>query len=120
MKYGWHYVAVVALLGAVALAQTLDHNAPRKITRAEALSALTTKVQPDYPPMARQLKMQGTVELEVLVSETGEVTKVDIVSGNPVLTAPAVQAVKHWKFKPFMEDGKAVRVLAPIVMDFKL
>jgi len=70
--------------------------------------------------MARQLKIQGTVELEALVSETGEVTKVDIISGNPMLTAPAANAVKHWRFRPFLEDGKAIRVVAPVTMDFKL
>jgi protein TonB len=112
----WHVVALVALLGAVALAQ----DAPKKITRTEALSALVTKAQPEYPPIAKQLKIQGTVELEVAVSETGEVTKVDIVSGNAVLTNPAVQAVKRWKFKPFLEDGKPVRVVAPVVLEFKM
>jgi protein TonB len=116
MKYGWHFIALVTLLGAVALAQ----DAPKKITRAEALGALASKVQPDYPPMAKQLKIQGAVELEAIVAETGEVTKVEIVSGNALLTNAAVQAVKHWKFKLFMEDGKAIRVTAPITIDFKM
>ena len=109
-------MALAALLGVIALAQ----DAPKKITRAAALSSVATKIQPDYPPMARQLKIQGTVEIDAEVTEAGEVTKVDIVSGNPVLTAPAALAVKRWKFKPFLEDGKAVRVIAPIVIDFKL
>ena len=116
MKFLWHVAALVALLGAVGLAQ----DTPKKITRSEALGALATKVQPDYPIMAKQLKIQGTVELEAIVTETGTVGNVQIVSGNPVLTAPAVQAVKRWKFKPFLEDGKAIRVLAPINLDFKL
>ena len=116
MKSTWLMIAAVTLLGSLALAQ----EAPKKITRGEALSAVVNKVQPEYPPIARQLKVQGTVELEASVSETGEVTKVDIVSGNPMLTAPAANAVKHWKFKPFQEDGKPVRVVAPITMDSKL
>ena len=116
IKTALRCIALLALLGAIALAQ----DAPKKITRAEALSALVTKIQPEYPPMARQLRVQGTVELEISVAETGEVAKVDIVSGNPILTNPAVQAVKRWKFRPFMEDGKAIRVLAPVTLDFKL
>ncbi|MEI9974933.1 MAG: energy transducer TonB [Ignavibacteriota bacterium] len=116
MRQIWNSIALVALLGAVALAQ----DAPKKITRAAALSSVVTRIQPDYPPMARQLKIQGPVELEANVSETGDVSKVNIISGNPVLTASAVQAVKRWKFKPFTEDGKAVAVVAPIVIDFKL
>jgi TonB family protein len=94
-----------ALLGAVALAQ----DAPQKITRGEALSALVNKVQPEYPSIAKQLKIQGAVELEAVVSEAGEVTKIDIVSDNPMLTGPAANAVKRRKFKPFTENGKAIR-----------
>lgn len=116
MKLLCRLIVLAGLLGAVVSAQ----DAPKKITRAEALSALATKVQPDYPNIARQLKIQGTVELSVVVTESGEVAKVDIVSGNPVLTAPSVQAVKRWKFKPFTEDGKPIRVQAPVTVDFKL
>ena len=112
----WHVMTLVALFGAVVWAQ----DAPKKITRSEALGAVTSKAPPDYPSLARQLKIQGAVELDVLVSESGDVVKVDIVSGNPVLTAPAVQAVKRWKFKPFQEDGKAIKVIAPLLLDFKL
>jgi len=111
-----HWMVVMAVLGSVAFAQ----DEPRKIARSEALNAVAVRVQPEYPPMARQLRMQGSVEVEVLVGENGEVQKVDIVSGNAVLTASAVQAVKHWKFKPFLESGKPIRVLAPITVDFKL
>jgi protein TonB len=116
MKLLWNLIAVTALFGAVASAQ----DAPKKITKSEALSALATKVQPVYPSVARQLKIQGTVELEAEVAENGTVSKVNIVSGNPVLTNSAAMAVKGWKFKPFIEDGKPIRVLAPISMEFKL
>jgi TonB family protein len=92
----------------------------QKIPRDEALSALLNKVQPEYPSVAKQLKIQGTVELEAVVSEPGEVTKIDIVSGKPMLTGPAANAVKRWKFNPFTEDGKAIRVLALVTLDFRL
>ena len=116
IKPSWHVIAMVTLFAAVAFAQ----DAPKKITRSEALNAVATKVQPDYPAIAKQLKIEGTVELDALVGENGEVVKVNIVSGNPVLTNPAAQAVKRWKFKPFLEDGKPVQVLAPISLVFKL
>jgi len=92
----------------------------KKVSRADALQAITSKVQPEYPPVARQLKLQGVVELEAVVAEDGTVTKVNIVSGNPVLTKPASEALKKWKFKPFLEDGKPVSVVAPISLTFKL
>ena len=116
MKLASRVLVAVALFGAVAWAQ----DEPKKVTKAEARAAIASMTPPDYPAVARQLKIQGAVELNVVVAESGEVVKVEIVSGNAVLTGSASQAVKRWKFKPFLEDGKAIRVLAPITLDFKL
>jgi protein TonB len=77
-------------------------------------------VPPDYPAIAKQLKIEGAVELEVLVAESGTVEKVNIVSGNPVLTRPASDALKKWKFAPFTSDGKAVKALVPVSLSFKM
>jgi len=107
---------VLTVLACAGLAQ----DAPKKVSKSEGLSAATTKVQPEYPPMAKQLKIEGPVELEALVSESGVVEKVNIVSGNPVLTRPAADAVKKWKFAPFTADGKAVKALVPVALSFKL
>src|SRR3954454_16618830 len=96
------------LLAALAAGVCLAQDEPKKVTRTEGLNAATTKVQPDYPAMARQLKIEGTVELEALVGESGAVEKVNIISDNPVLTRPAAEAVKKWKFAPFTADGKVV------------
>ena len=86
----------------------------------EALVAAISKVAPEYPIIARQLKIQGVVELEALVTEEGSVEKVEIVSGNPVLTRPATEALKKWKFNPFVANGKPVKAQAQISMTFKL
>jgi len=118
-KLSWFVTALVLLTaqtGVIAFAQ----DAPKKITKSEALSALTNKVQPEYPTVARQLRIQGTVELTLLVAENGSVKKVEIVSGNPVLNGPAASTAKNWKFKPFTEDGKPIEVVAPVSLDFKL
>lgn len=93
---------------------------PKKVTKSEGLNAATTKVQPDYPAMAKQLKIEGPVELEALVAENGTVEKVNIVSGNPVLTRPAADAVRKWKFAPFTADGKTVKALVPVSLNFKM
>jgi TonB family protein len=116
---------VGALLGPVALAVLLlntglAQEAPKKVTKAEGLNAVTSKVAPEYPPIARQLKIEGAVELEAVVTEGGVVEKVNIVSGNPVLTRPASDAIKKWKFAPFTSDGKAVKALVPVTLSFKL
>jgi periplasmic protein TonB len=92
----------------------------KKVTLAEANAAVTSKTPPEYPALGRQLKLEGKVELEALVAENGTVEKVNIVSGNPVLTKPAAEAVKHWKFVPFSEGGKPCKALAPLSISFKL
>jgi protein TonB len=98
----------------------MGQSSPKKLTKAEAISAASSKVQPDYPPVAKQLRIEGTVELQAVVAENGTVEDVTIVSGNPVLTRPAATALKKWKFNPFTEGGKPVKALAPVAMNFKL
>lgn len=93
---------------------------PRKLSRSEAMSSVATKVSPEYPAIARQLKLEGVVELEVTLAESGGVESVTIVSGNPVLTKPASEAVKKWKFTPQNEGGKPVKAVAPVSITFKL
>ncbi len=93
--------------------------ADKKVSKAEALQAAVSRVQPEYPAMALQLKIEGSVDLEAIVSDSGAVEKVNILSGNPVLTKPAAEALKKWKFKPFVADGKPIRVVAPVSINFK-
>jgi TonB family protein len=124
MKTPWRFCAR-NVLGLVALAALflcagLAQETPKKVTKAEGLTAVTTKVAPEYPPIARQLKIEGAVELEAVVTETGVVEKVNIVSGNPVLTRPASDAIKKWKFAPFTSDGKAVKAVVPVSLSFKM
>ena len=108
------------VLAALLLSTGFAQDAPKKVSKSEGLNAVTTKVSPDYPPIAKQLKIEGAVELEVLVTESGAVEKVNIVSGNPVLTRPASEAVKKWKYAPFTSDGKAVKALVPVSLSFKM
>ncbi len=110
----------VTVIASVFLTIGLAQDAPKKITKAEGVNAVTNKVPPEYPAIARQLKIEGPVELEAVVTESGTVEKVNIVSGNPVLTRPAADAVKKWKFAPFTSDGKTVKALVPVSLSFKM
>jgi protein TonB len=114
------FLRVALVLVAVSMFLGFAQEAPKKATRTEGEGAVVSKVPPDYPPIARQLKLQGTVELEAVVTGDGEVEKVNIVSGNPVLTRPAVDAVKKWKFRPFTVNGKGVTTQVPVSISFKL
>jgi protein TonB len=113
-------VCGLVLLAVLAVGPGSGQEGVKKVSRAEAMQAATTKVQPDYPPIARQLKVEGVVELEALIGENGKVEKVTIVSGNAMLTRAGADALKQWKFTPFTEDGKLVKALAPFTFAFKM
>jgi periplasmic protein TonB len=109
----------LAFFSILAVASVFAQKEAKKLTRSEALSAAVTKVQPEYPPVARQLKISGEVELEVTITEEGIPENVRIVSGNPVLTRPCVEALKRWRFKPFTDEGKAVKAVADLSFTFQ-
>jgi protein TonB len=90
----------------------------KRLTRAEALGAVTEKYQPAYPALAKQLKVSGTVDLEAIVSETGIVEKVNVISGNLILTKAGAEALIKWKFRPVLADGKPVKAIAPVQFSF--
>jgi TonB family protein len=92
--------------------------APKKVTMTEAMGAVVTKVAPEYPALAKQLKIAGAVELDVVIAENGSVEAVTPISGNPVLTKPAAEALRKWKFKPFQEDGAPVKAQAAMKINF--
>jgi TonB family protein len=79
------------------------------------------RVEPVYPEDYRRARVAGLVVLEAALSETGAVENVGIIkSVAPGLDMAALSAVRQWKFKPAMRDGKAVPVLFNLTINFKL
>ncbi|MGH9521868.1 MAG: energy transducer TonB, partial [Terriglobales bacterium] len=70
--------------------------------------ALIRRVEPQYPPNARALRLSGTVVLIAHVSKTGTVASIDVVSGSPVLAAAAANAVHQWRYQPFLLNGQPI------------
>ena len=76
--------------------------------------------QPAYPEVAREAGIEGLVELRVLIDESGKVTDIRAVSGEPVLLQAAIDAVRQWKYRPLVIEKKPVKVMTVIRLDFKL
>jgi protein TonB len=72
----------------------------------------------NYPWEARDKQLQGQVWVKIVVSETGDVASAEVTSGDPVLAKAALDAVKKWKFKPFIKHGKPASVSANVPFDF--
>ena len=81
---------------------------------------LVKKVAPEYPPDARRARIQGTVVLQVVINKSGDITTVELVSGHPMLAPAAIEAVKQWKYKPYILNGEPVEVETQITVNFTL
>lgn len=93
--------------------------ADMKVGHADAVRNAVKRTNPEYSPMAKQMRIQGEVEVEVKISDSGDVADVKVLTGNPMLSAPVIKAVKDWKFTPFTEDGKPAAAIATLRFTFK-
>jgi protein TonB len=86
----------------------------------EELPEAITRVAPDYPDIARQSGMEGTVMVQALVGKDGKVKDVRVVKSVPVLDEAAVKAVRQWVFKPALSNNKPVAVWVAVPVRFTL
>ena len=81
---------------------------------------LMLRVEPDYPESAREQHIEGPVVLEALVGKDGTVQKLSTVSGDSQLATAAANAVRQWRFKPFLRNGSPDEFQTRITVDFRL
>jgi protein TonB len=81
---------------------------------------LIRKVQPNYPPLARQARIQGVVVLQAQISKDGNIENLQLISGHPMLAPAAIEAVKQWKYKPYLLNGEPVEVETQVQVNFTL
>jgi protein TonB len=81
---------------------------------------LIRKVEPEYPQEAREKRIEGTVVLQVQISEAGDVKEARLISGHPLLAPAAIEAVKQWKYKPYLLNGEPVEVDTQVQVNFTL
>ena len=91
-----------------------------EISSSDAKAHATKEVAPVYPPLAKDLHLQGKVKVQVVISKTGSVESVNVVSGHPLLVQAAIDAVKQWQYKPFLVDGKPVTASTEVEVPFSL
>jgi protein TonB len=81
---------------------------------------LVKRVEPQYPEAARNDRIEGTIILSASISELGNVETVELVSGDRTLARAAIEAVKQWKYKPFLLNGTPMTMLTQVVVEFRL
>ncbi|MGA2299573.1 MAG: energy transducer TonB [Candidatus Acidiferrum sp.] len=100
---------------------------PPKVTPKRVLvggnvqaARLVNKVQPLYPPLARQTRISGTVKLHAIIGKDGSVQQLVMVSGHPLLVQSALDAVRQWRYQPTLLNGEPVEVDTEIDVIFSL
>jgi protein TonB len=91
-----------------------------RVSSGVASGNLVNKVQPVYPPIARTNRIAGQVILHAIISKSGNIENLQVVSGHPMLTQAALDAVRQWKYKPYMLNGEPVEVETTIQVNFNL
>jgi protein TonB len=90
------------------------------VSQGVSQGLLLRKVQPGYPSNALRLHIEGPVQLRATISKNGNISAVKILSGDPQLAQAAVEAVKQWKYKPYLLNGQPVEIETQVTINFKL
>ena len=84
------------------------------------MARLIHQVTPPYPPLARQVRAEGTVQLQAIIGLDGRIRDLRVTSGHPTLIQAAVDAVRQWVYQPTTLNGSPVEVLTTIDVNFTL
>ena len=101
---------------------------PPPITKAEPIrrggnvqaANLIYQVNPVYPVLARQARVQGVVVMEAVINKSGSIESLHVLTGHPLLNQAALDAVKQWKYRPTMLNGEPVEVITTVTVIFSL
>jgi protein TonB len=96
--------------------------APKRIRVGGQVEAakLIFKPMPEYPPLAKMARIQGTVRLEAIISRDGTIQDLKVISGHPLLVKAALEAVQRWRYQPTLLNGEPVEVVTEIDCNFTL
>jgi TonB family protein len=86
----------------------------------DASAVVSSSVKPDYPLLARQMKVQGSVILQALIGRDGAIQDLHVMSGPPILAGAAREAVRQWRFKPHYQGVDSVETQAKITVNFTI
>ncbi len=93
--------------------------APQRI-RGGSTAGVLRYVDPVYPPLARQARIQGVVRLNVIVAKDGAPQNISVVSGHPLLVPAAMEAVRQWQWHPALVNGQPVEIVTQVDVPFSL
>lgn len=110
------------VLGGIPSAAPPPPAAPTRIRVSTGVqeAKITRKVAPNYPPIAKQARIQGMVQIEAVIARDGSIQNLRVLDGHPLLAQAAVEAVQQWRYEPTLLNNEPVEVVTIIHVIFKL
>ncbi len=95
---------------------------PQRIRISQGVTAgmLLHRVEPPYPVLAKAARIQGTVVLTAIIDKEGNIRDLRLASGHPMLVPAAIEAVRQWRYRPYLLSGQPVEVETTITVNFEL
>jgi len=91
-----------------------------RISQGVTKGLLIHRVEPAYPTLAKAARVQGEVLLRAVIDKNGDIQDLTLISGHPMLVPSAIEAVKQWRYKPYLLNGQPVEVETTINVIFAL
>ncbi len=93
---------------------------PQRVSSGVSKGLLVKQVRPNYPPIAKQARVQGVVLLSATIGKDGRIQNLQVVSGPAMLRQAALDAVSQWEYRPYLLNNEPVEVLTEIEVNFAL
>jgi periplasmic protein TonB len=113
---------IISQTSSLTAVSKLALSAPKRMRISQGVTRglLIEKIEPKYPPLALQAHIQGQVLLRAIISKEGEIKELYLVSGHPILAPTAIEAVKQWRYRPFLLNGEPVEVETFVTVNFQI
>ena len=112
--------ALAGIIGATNPALPKQPQETLRISHGVSQGLLVKRVTPLYPQQARQLRLEGSVQILATIGKSGDVTGVKQLSGDGILGHAAAEAVRQWKYKPYYLNGEPIEIQTQVTVNFKL
>jgi protein TonB len=93
---------------------------PLRLSEPVVEAQLISRIEPRYPALALQTRLQGAVRLQAIISRDGRITSLEVLSGHPLLVQAALDAVRQWRYRPTLLHGEPVEVETSITVNFRM
>jgi periplasmic protein TonB len=91
-----------------------------RVSQGVTQGMVIRKIEPAYPKLALSARITGVVLVKAIISTQGEITQIQVISGHPVLVPAAIEALRQWRYRPYLLNGEPVEVETYITVTFQI